>query len=140
MENRPVLYRIPHFDNKTGKFSHFSYWGTVDPDGELKTDHGCFASPGTSSGTTKGWHEQWTGKTDKTGKRIFEGDKGVSKYGNEKEFTICFGEFTDDSNEDIGECTCIGFYFHTKDGKCTPFGRSFYGEYDHIEITGTIHD
>ena len=49
--NREFKFRLPHFDKK-GKFSQFTYWGTIDFKDAPSLDHGCFTSP--SSGLIKG--------------------------------------------------------------------------------------
>ncbi len=69
---REFKFRLPHF-KKDKSFSHFSYWGTIDYKNEPSLDHGCFISPGSTSGF-KGWHQPWTGLLDKNKQYVFEGD------------------------------------------------------------------
>lgn len=80
---REIKFRIPNF-NRDGSFSHFSYWGAIDYYGNPVLDHSIFTSPGNTSSTTKGWHEQYTGLKDKDGKEIYEGDIFCSYYHLEK--------------------------------------------------------
>jgi uncharacterized phage protein (TIGR01671 family) len=92
---REIKFRTPHIDIKTGKFSHFSYWGAVDTKGNAITSHDCFASPSSSSNTKKEWHQQFTGLKDKNGKEVYEGD--IVDYGNGRNKVVEF----------IDGCFCI---------------------------------
>ena len=91
MENRLIKFRIPHYNIKDNKFSHFSYWGTIDVADNPSLDGGTFTSPSSNSHTYKKWHEQYMGK-DKNGKEICEGD--IINCGKDELFKV---EFFDDT-------------------------------------------
>lgn len=70
---RPIKFRIPHF-NRDGSFYGFSYWGAIDHHGVVIDTHDCFGSPAYIYSTSKGWHDQFTGRKDKNDREVFEGD------------------------------------------------------------------
>ena len=72
---------------------------------------------------------QFTGLTDKNGKKIFEGDIVKSQQG--KIFTICFkeGAFCWDDNK--------GYWYALDDSE---FGYAYKGICDELEVIGNIHD
>ncbi len=100
--------------------------------------------------------EQYTGLTDKHGKKIFEGD--IVQYQNLMDFDIQsvvkFGEYLQDgSNGEYNGTKCIGFYVEVDNFTCPdwcdnqPEYFNEYWKYQNIlevarecEIIGNIHD
>ena len=81
---------------------------------------------------------QYTGLTDKNGKKIFEGDIYTWKddCGDYHACTICFGEYFD-GYADRRATMANGFYVKTLQGETYNFAGFGYSE---IEISGNIHD
>ena len=82
---------------------------------------------------------QYTGLTDKNGKKIFEGDiiSAITlDTGKEQRAVICFGNFVDENNDD----EYIGFFIEF-DGIKTTITQLLMEECkNRIEIIGNIHD
>lgn len=78
-ENREIKFRIPHF-NSDRSFAYFTFWGTIDYKECPSLDHDTFTSPSQSSGTTKGWHEQYVGLKNKIDNGVYEGDIVTTKH------------------------------------------------------------
>ena len=82
---------------------------------------------------------QYTGLTDKNGKKIFEGDivKIAHMFDDEEEFEVVqFGEGTFDS----GIYRYYGWHTKDKDGIVDHKELYIYDEIDFFEIIGNIHD
>ena len=82
---------------------------------------------------------EYTGLTDKNGKRIFEGDiiRAITvDTGTEEIAVVCFGNFIDENNDD----EYIGFYIEFDDIKVTVAQLALEECKNRIEIIGNIHD
>ena len=77
---------------------------------------------------------QFTGLTDKNGKKIFEGDIVKSKF-TQKPYKVCFGEYTytDEYGDEQSAC---GWYNEEECGYLTAFGNPD----DWATVIGNIHD
>ena len=126
---REILFRSAFYDNN-GKFSHFGYWGNIDHKDEFNDS--CFKSPSSCSGLTRKCEEQFTGLTDKNGKRIFEGD-----------YIKCHGglrlEKYPDSGIIVYNVTSFAMRAKTEDGSPWHFSINF-SDGTEIEVIGNIHD
>ena len=83
---------------------------------------------------------QYTGLTDKNGKKIFEGDILHVKQCGEKGVGTCaiyFGEYIDADN-DFEDYRCIGFYLKVVD-ECFSIGVLLDSDFE-FEVIGNIHD
>lgn len=83
---------------------------------------------------------EYTGCTDKNGKRVFEGDILRVELCGETGSRICpvyFGEYID-ADSVFDDYRCIGFYVKTSDG-CGNIGFLLTGEFK-FEIVGNVYD
>lgn len=83
---------------------------------------------------------QYTGLTDKNGKKVFEGDILRIGYRGETGSIICpvyFGEYID-ADSVFDNYRCIGFYAKTSDG-CGTIGALLDEEFE-FEVIGNIFD
>lgn len=79
---------------------------------------------------------EYTGLTDKNGKKIFEGD--IHQYEN-KYFVVKFGVFVDDDMD----CNGYGYYMEEitpVEGYTYKRQWSLYAPDNYVEIVGNIHD
>lgn len=82
---------------------------------------------------------QYTGLTDKNGKKIFEGDiiSAITvDTGNEKRAVVCFGNFIDENNGD----EYIGFFINFDCIKTTITQLTMEECKNRIEVIGNIYD
>ena len=82
---------------------------------------------------------QFTGLTDKNGKKIFEGDiiRAITlDTGSEQIAVVCFGNFIDENNDD----EYIGFYIEFDGIKTTATQLAMEKCKNRIEIIGNIHN
>lgn len=82
---------------------------------------------------------QYTGLTDKNGKKIFEGDiiRAVTlDTGKEQTAVVCFGNFIDENNGD----EYIGFFIEFDGIKTTAAQLAMEECKNRIEVIGNIHD
>ena len=82
---------------------------------------------------------QYTGLTDKNGKKIFEGDiiRAITlDTGSEEIAVVCFGNFIDENNGD----EYIGFYIEFDGIKTTITQLAMEECKNRIEVIGNIHD
>lgn len=82
---------------------------------------------------------QYTGLTDKNGKKIFEGDiiSAITlDTGNEQRAVVCFGNFIDENNGD----EYIGFYIEFDGIKTTITQLAMEECKNRIEVIGNIYD
>lgn len=82
---------------------------------------------------------QYTGLTDKNGKKIFEGDiiRAITlDTGTEQMAVVCFGNFIDENNGD----EYIGFYIEFDGIKTTVTQLAMEECKNRIEVIGNIHD
>lgn len=82
---------------------------------------------------------QFTGLTDKNGKKIFEGDiiSAITlDTGNEQRAVVCFGNFIDENNGD----EYIGFYIEFDGIKTTITQLAMEECKNRIEVIGNIYD
>ena len=82
---------------------------------------------------------QFTGLTDKNGKKIFEGDiiSAITlDTGNEQRAVVCFGNFMDENNGD----EYIGFFIDFDGIKTTITQLAMEECKNRIEVIGNIHD
>lgn len=83
--------------------------------------------------------EQFTGLTDKNGKKIFDGDiiSAITlDTGNEQTAVVCFGNFIDENN---GE-EYIGFYIEFDGIKTTAAQLAMKECKNRIEVIGNVYD
>jgi len=119
-EDRILLFRRTHFDIN-GKVITQTYWGKVDQD--LKPSKGCFMSPSSVTGTLTTVDDQFTGLTDKNGKKIFEEDEVKGKFNNStKTGFIMYSE----------KLASYRIYKHGWSDAITAFNS--------LEVIGNIHD
>lgn len=82
---------------------------------------------------------QYTGLTDKNGKKIFEGDiisATALDTGEERRAVVCFGNFIDENNDD----EYIGFFIEFDGIKTTITQLSMEECKNRIEVIGNIYD
>ena len=82
---------------------------------------------------------QFTGLTDKNGKKIFEGDiisATALDTGEEQRAVVCFGNFIDENNDD----EYIGFFIEFDSIKTTITQLSMEECKNRIEVIGNIYD
>lgn len=82
---------------------------------------------------------QYTGLTDKNGKKIFEGDiisATALDTGKEQRAVVCFGNFIDENNND----EYIGFFIEFDGIKTTITQLSMEECKNRIEVIGNIYD
>ena len=82
---------------------------------------------------------QFTGLTDKNGKKIFEGDiiSAITLYtGKEQTAVVCFGNFIDENNGD----EYIGFFIEFDGIKTTATQLAMKECKNRIEVIGNIYD
>lgn len=82
---------------------------------------------------------QFTGLTDKNGKKIFEGDiisATALDTGEEQRAVVCFGNFIDENNDD----EYIGFFIEFDGIKTTITQLSMEECKNRIEVIGNIYD
>lgn len=99
-----IKFRSAHYENGTGKFSHFHEWGFIE---------GGFAGPSCSNFSTSKAEEQVSTIKDTTGKMIFEGDIVGSYLGEKGVVVFEMGRFiikSKNGDDDLYKsyCTIIG--------------------------------
>ena len=121
---REILFRgKQEYKNKEWAFGslHSEYCET-DENGQRKIDYRILGMRGECDYVLPETVGQFTGLTDKNGKKIFEGDIVASQW---LRGVVCCGEFN---------CSCCdgvyGWYFDGADIR----------EYDMYEVIGNIHD
>ena len=131
---REILFRGKQ-EYKNGEWvfgSLHNEYGETDRNGERKIDHRILGMRGECDYVIPETVGQFTGLTDKNGKRIFEGDIVIDPYVGAG--VVSFGTGTFDS----GIYRYIGWHIKDKDGDVDH--RELYRYDFDYEIIGNIHD